>query len=97
LSSFRKKFALLQTKTEYWAPHVDSQTYEETVIHYSALFYLSSYGSAFTGGALTTPHHQVGSNNIGKPLAVRKREGRARENYRREGGVEGWSIKFRKY
>ncbi len=56
-----EKFALLQTKTEYWAPHVDSQTYEENVIHYSALLYLSSHGSGFTGGALTTPHHQVGS------------------------------------
>ena len=36
---------------EYWRSHVDILTYEDTLIHYSAVLYLSSSGQDFTGGS----------------------------------------------
>ena len=38
---------------------MDSQTYEETVIHYSAILYLSTHSTHFTGGTLNTPTQEV--------------------------------------
>jgi hypothetical protein len=43
---------------------VDSQTYEETVIHYSAILYLSSHARHFTGGSLNTPFQQVSGSSL---------------------------------
>ena len=36
---------------EYWRPHVDILTYEDTLIHYSAVLYLTSSEEDFTGGS----------------------------------------------
>ena len=54
---------------EYWLPHVDSHTYEEVVLHYSAVLYLADQGADFTGGEFRTaggdnfrPRH----NSLGK-------------------------------
>ncbi len=49
---------------EYWRPHVDILTYEDTLIHYSAVLYLSSSGQDFTGGSFNRIDYTGGPYQI---------------------------------
>lgn len=49
---------------EYWRPHVDILTYEDTLIHYSAVLYLSSSGQDFTGGSFNRIDYTEGPYQI---------------------------------
>ena len=49
---------------EYWRPHIDILTYEDTLIHYSAVLYLSSSGQDFTGGSFNRIDYTGGPYQI---------------------------------